>query len=247
MDNTDLIPKGPKEFESLLLAAKLSERESQAVRSVVFGMTAAEAAPLIGVNPSTVGSYRQRAYRKLGVLDKRGFLGLPSVSFWCEELHAASSVADVAKPDDTLPKQSQPQQHEPKRRARGYGSLFALCVLASFLIVTFVFLARTFSDNQAVFLSEPSGIISSPYGDIPNVVGMRADAAAAALAETGVYPRFEPCADSGKPGKVVSIASIASCDEIESGQSSFSWGDGCTAVYDSHGSWHATALLQVAV
>ena len=246
MDMTDCIPKGPKEFESLLLAAKLSERESQAVRSVVFGMTAAEAAPLIGVSSSTVGSYRQRAYRKLGVLDKQGFLCLPSVVSWQEGL-SSSVVVDAAQPDCNPPEKSQLQQLEVIKETKGYGPLFARCVLASFLIVTSFFVVRTFSDGQAAFLLDPSGNMSSPYGDIPNVVGMRADAAAAALAETGVYPRFEPCADPGKPGKVVSIVSIASNDEIEMGQSSFSWGDGCTAVYDSHGSWRATALLKVAV
>lgn len=247
MDKMDCIPKGPKELESLLLAAKLSERESQAVRSVVIGMTAAEAAPLVGVSPSTVGSYRQRAYRKLGVMDKQGFLGLPSVNSWCEELLALSDVAEVAKTDDKPSEQSKLQHLEVNRGTRGYGPLFALCVLASFLIVTSFSVARIFSDSQGAFLLEPSEIMSSPYGDIPNVVGMRADTAAAALAETGVYPRFEPCTNPGKPGKVVSIVSIASNDEIEMGQSSFSWGDGCTAVYDSHGSWRATVLLQVAV
>lgn len=246
MDKTDCIPKGPKEFESLLLAAKLSERESQAVRSVVFGMTAAEAAPLIGVSSSTVGSYRQRAYRKLGVLDKQGFLCLPSVVSWQEGL-SSSVVVDAAQPDCNPPENSQLQQLEVIKETKGYGPLFARCVLASFLIVTSFFVVRTFSDSQAAFLLDPSGSMSSPYGDIPNVVGMRADAAAAALAENGVYPRFEPCAESGKPGEVVSIVSIASDDDIELGQSSFSWGDGCTAVYDSHGSWRATALLKVAV
>lgn len=247
MGKMDSIPKGPKEFESLLLAAKLSEREAQAVRSVVFGMTAAQAAPLIGVSPSTVGSYRQRAYRKLGVTDKQGFLGLPSVNSWCGELLALSVVAEVAKTEDKPSDQSKPQHLETKKGTRGYGPLFALCVLASFFIVTSYCVVALFFNGRGALLSEPSGIISSPYGGIPDVVGMRADAAAAALAENGVYPRFEPYAESGKPGEVVSIVSIASDDDIEPGQSSFSWGSGCTAVYDSHGSWRATVLLEVAV
>lgn len=247
MDKPDCIPKGPKEFESLLLAAKLSERESQAVRSVVFGMTAVEAAPLIGVSSSTVGSYRQRAYRKLGVLDKQGFLCLPSVVSWQEGLSASSVIVDAAHPDSNPLENSQLQQLEVIKETKGHGPLFARCVLASFLIVTSIFVVRLFFDGRDAFLPEPSGIISSSYGDIPDVVGMRADAAAAALAENGVYPRFEPCAESGKPGEVVSLVSIASNDDIELGQSSFSWGNGCTAVYDSHGSWRATALLKVAV
>lgn len=46
------------------------------MRTVVLGLTAAQAAPLIGVGASTVGSYRQRAYQKLGVSTKAEFLGL---------------------------------------------------------------------------------------------------------------------------------------------------------------------------
>ena len=70
------VSHGPDGFEELLGDAKLSEREADAVRTVVLGLTAAQAAPLIGVGASTVGSYRQRAYQKLGVSTKAEFLGL---------------------------------------------------------------------------------------------------------------------------------------------------------------------------
>ncbi|MDO4848375.1 MAG: sigma factor-like helix-turn-helix DNA-binding protein [Coriobacteriia bacterium] len=82
------IPRGPDAFEHLLVCAKLCEREAQAVRSVVLGMTAQEAAPLMGVSASTVGSYRQRAYAKLGLPCKADFLRLPAVRAWQEAMRA---------------------------------------------------------------------------------------------------------------------------------------------------------------
>lgn len=43
------------------------EREAEAARSALAGMTAAAAAREMGISASTVGSLRQRAYQKLGV------------------------------------------------------------------------------------------------------------------------------------------------------------------------------------
>lgn len=40
------VPRGPKPFEDLLKSVGLSEREADAVRTVVLDLTAAEAAPL---------------------------------------------------------------------------------------------------------------------------------------------------------------------------------------------------------
>lgn len=45
----------------------LTEREADAARSALAGMTAAAAAREMGISASTVGSLRQRAYQKLGV------------------------------------------------------------------------------------------------------------------------------------------------------------------------------------
>ena len=52
------ISRGLEDFERLLANAGLSEREAQALRSIVLSMTAAEAAEMLGVSASTVGSYR---------------------------------------------------------------------------------------------------------------------------------------------------------------------------------------------
>lgn len=53
------------------MARGLSERERAAARSVLAGMTAEEAARRMGLRASTVGAYRRRAYRKLGVSGAR--------------------------------------------------------------------------------------------------------------------------------------------------------------------------------
>lgn len=99
MAERDWIPRGPDAFEHLLVCAKLSEREAQAVRSVVLGMTAQEAAPLMGVSVSTVGSYRQRAYAKLSLTCKAEFLRLPTVLAWQEAMRAEEEEQPVNRPE----------------------------------------------------------------------------------------------------------------------------------------------------
>ena len=49
----------------------LTDREKDAARSLLQGMTAQSAAEAMGVSPSSVGSYRGRAYEKLGVASGR--------------------------------------------------------------------------------------------------------------------------------------------------------------------------------
>lgn len=61
------IPLAPPEAERLFEERGLSERERDAARSVICGMTADEAATALGISASTVGSLRQRAYHKLDV------------------------------------------------------------------------------------------------------------------------------------------------------------------------------------
>lgn len=122
------VPHGPKAFESLLAAAKVSEREADAVRSVVLGLTAAQAAPLIGVSASTVGSYRQRAYQKLGVSTKAEFLGLVE----CEEWRSALAQELPAEAEVKIPEAVEEQPHQAMR----LGLLFLKCIAASFAIVT---------------------------------------------------------------------------------------------------------------
>lgn len=54
----------------------LTDREKDAVRSLLQGMTAQSAAEAMGVSPSSVGSYRSRAYEKLGVASGRELIAL---------------------------------------------------------------------------------------------------------------------------------------------------------------------------
>ena len=64
-------PEAEKEFDTRALTG----RERDAVRSVLAGMTAEEAAPEMGVSASTVGSFRQHAHQKLGISSARELKG----------------------------------------------------------------------------------------------------------------------------------------------------------------------------
>lgn len=79
MDASD---EGSPDFERLLREASLSDREAEAVRTVALGLTAEKAAQLMGVTPSTVGTYRQRVYKKLGVSTRSEFQSLSQVGAW---------------------------------------------------------------------------------------------------------------------------------------------------------------------
>ena len=63
----ETVPTALPQAETAFAAAGLSDREKDAARSVLAGMTAEQAASLMGVDASTVASYRQRAYAKLGL------------------------------------------------------------------------------------------------------------------------------------------------------------------------------------
>lgn len=126
------VPKGPDRFEELLANCGLSERESDAVRSVVLGFTAAKTAPLMGVSASTVGSYRLRAYQKLGVTTKGEFLALPEVGEWLA----------TRMPNDCPAASELQASAGGSQRVRGmYIKLFLKCLLASFTIVVLSILA----------------------------------------------------------------------------------------------------------
>lgn len=60
------IPRASDEVERRFEECGLTDRERDATRAAVHGMTAAAAAEVMGLSASTVGSLRQRAYRKLG-------------------------------------------------------------------------------------------------------------------------------------------------------------------------------------
>lgn len=58
---------------------------------------------------------------------------------------------------------------------------------------------------------------------------------------------FVARATSSASGTVLDM-DVTSCDGMsKSGTSSFSWGDGCTPVYDASGKWLAVVSLDVAV
>ncbi|MBM6816364.1 helix-turn-helix transcriptional regulator [Olsenella uli] len=65
------IPHASDEAEHSFSEHGLTEREVDAARSVLAGMTAEMAAREMGVEASTVGGFRQRAYHKLGMEDGR--------------------------------------------------------------------------------------------------------------------------------------------------------------------------------
>lgn len=61
------IPIADSSAERAFDECGLTKKERLAARSILAGMTAADAARIMGLSTSTVGSLRQRAYRKLGV------------------------------------------------------------------------------------------------------------------------------------------------------------------------------------
>lgn len=66
---TGSIPSASEDAERAFSRAGLTPREVSAARSLLAGMTSAEASRVMGVGASTVSSYRRRAYEKLGVSD----------------------------------------------------------------------------------------------------------------------------------------------------------------------------------
>lgn len=66
-----MIPRASERAEKDFLEHGLTTRETNAVRSTLAGMTAAEAATEMGVGASTVGSLRRNAYQKLGATSGR--------------------------------------------------------------------------------------------------------------------------------------------------------------------------------
>ena len=73
MDNA-VFPPYSDESEKAFTDTGLSSREKDALRSALSGMTADDAASLMGISPSTVGNYRARAYEKLGLSNRAELL-----------------------------------------------------------------------------------------------------------------------------------------------------------------------------
>ena len=68
------IPQAREDAERAFVEHGLTERERDAARSVLAGMTATDAASVMGIDSETVASYRRRAYHKLGVEGSRGLV-----------------------------------------------------------------------------------------------------------------------------------------------------------------------------
>lgn len=230
------IKHGPDDFERLLERARVSEREAQAARSVALAMTAAEAAPLMGVSASTVGSYRQRAYAKLGVSTRAEFLRLPEVMAWVLCREGVDAPPADEKSDPLVVPASSVSVRLP----------VLLTVVLVLMLPLLVGAALSLLPSRR-YAERPQGSISSPYGEVPNVVGMSADAAASELATARFCPEFEPRASELAPGTVLEVGRIGDADELASGVSTFSWGDGCTGCYERHGGWDGFVTLVVAV
>ena len=285
MASCNSIPKGPQSFERLLARAKLSKREEQAVRSVVLSMTASEAAPIIGVSSSTVGSYRQRAYTKLGVRGRVDFLRLPEVAAWADSINIdcgnshlmqtsempdedhSAKIPQVVQSEIGLDEESrssseghaaeeapisvsgsgQVLKKASLRERAGRKSLMPVVVFCCVLLTFILFLIIYSNASPKEYAEQPHGVIASSYGEVPNVVGMRADAAATEIANAGFCPEFRACASSLSAGTVLSIEQVGSTDELRHGISSFSWGSGCTACYEEDGQWLGYVVLAVSV
>lgn len=239
------IPRGPEGFENSLHEARLSDREADAVRTVVLGMTANEAAPLIGVSASTVGSYRQRAYQKLGVTTKSEFLALPGYALWRESLSS-----QIALPDEGDLKECDPKEAfcvEREKQPLNVPRLFLASLVAAFLIVSLFVVATVLLRPSYRYVDSPNGAIASEYGEVPNVVGMRADAAASTLASSGYLPEFKSCASSDAPGTVLRVVEVGDVRDASEEFSSVKWDGGSASGYNRYGNWSAFVLLEVAV
>ena len=252
------ISHGPEPVEHLFACAGLTEREADAVRSVALSMTAAEAALFMGVSASTVGSYRQRAYAKLGVAGRAEFLRLPSVAAWRRDMDAVNQepagekevLTEEVSADDNavtapvaVPFSGRMPDTERKSSAslRPYLGWAVLIALAGFVCVTMLL------PKRSTYSERPHGTIVTEAGEVPDVVGMRADSAASQLATAGYCPVFVSRADGAAPGTVLEVGQTGDMDELSIETSSFSWGDGCTAGYNVGGDWDAYVELVVAV
>ena len=283
MSDLRSIPHGPREFEQLLVLAKLSTREAQAIRSVALSMTAAEAAPIIGVSESTVGSYRQRAYAKLGVSGRAEFLRLSEVINWTSHIQELrngpissqndenqyggpscdatcvgqaststekatyTSKIDISSAGgfhESLPSAQAGKDNPPTKRRPCRKVLVA--ILIGFIIVAVIsyFIHNRLSEDYA---ERAQGIIASQYGEVPNVVGMRADAAASEIANAGFCPKFNAYASNLSEGTVLSIEKVGSAEDLGTEVICFSWGGGGTGCYEEAGNWIGYVVLAVAV
>ena len=80
---------------------KLSAREADAARMALEGLTQKQTAQILGISAPTAGTYRARAYRKLGVASKEALVELIG-SFGNEDLHDGRQL-EASNNDEELP------------------------------------------------------------------------------------------------------------------------------------------------
>lgn len=250
------IMQGPEDFERLLKRAGLSEREAQAARSAVLGLTAGQAAPVIGVSASTVGSYRQRAWAKLGVATLAEFMQIDAVAEW-KVLLDKSGASNVRyaqkgqKPADELVEPQDTNTRPTCTTSPQFNTRHLVPLVAAFsvaIIASVVAFWAAMLPQGPDYLNSPQGVVETAYGEVPNVTGMRADAAATAVASAGFLPEFEPCVSEHAAGTVLEVSAVEVVDVHKGDVSSLNWGTGSTGSYDRrHGDWTASVVLVVAV
>ncbi len=125
--------------------------------------------------------------------------------------------------------------------------LFVACLLCSALVIFAGIAVTIMLTWHDVYSAQPHGAIASEYDDVPNVAGMRADHAAALVADTDLCPEFEACVSGAAAGTVLEVGSPHELEGLAGDMSSLSWGDGCTAGYNERGNWNAYVKLVVAV
>lgn len=137
---TPLIPEGSSRFERDASERGLTRREVLAARSVLHGMTAEAAGQVMGVSGSTVGTYRRRAYGKLGVANAAELR-----STYHEQAEIAGADVNCASPTaSTVPSpksavDKSPQRHTPhmplgSHAALGIAAVFAVLALSAYAI-----------------------------------------------------------------------------------------------------------------
>ena len=119
-------------FSHLVEEFGFSDREAQAVALMIDGVNSDDSAKGMGVKPSTVRTYLQRAYKKLDVKDADGFRGkLTDLSFLQDDLGGETREFEVAVGVPGLGVAS-------SRRLPGFLSklfAFSICLMAGLVLV----------------------------------------------------------------------------------------------------------------
>lgn len=143
----------------------------------------------MGVTPSTVGTYRQRAYKKLGVSTRSEFQSLSQVGAWTAVAKRDTEMAATANaaPGHEGPRAVEPHDKMPASPMATRRRVLAAIACTAMALAVAMLVPKAFHEGSG-YLDSPSGTIDTDYGELPNVVGMRADAAASKVAQAGFCP-----------------------------------------------------------